>query len=100
MRTAFVSKRDGGVLVRWMHAEDENGVRRAVETIPEAVWEATPHWIEVGQEGIFVFDSAFPGDALPSLRTIRSTCPGFASSCRPAPTWSIRPITSPMTQLD
>jgi len=65
MQTTFIPKPGGGVLVRWMYAENEASVRRAVETIPEAAWEATAHRIEVGQEGILVFDSAFPGDALP-----------------------------------
>jgi len=65
MRTAFVSKPDGGVLTRWMYAENEADVQRAVEEIPESVWEATPHNIEVGQRGILVFDAAYPGDELP-----------------------------------
>jgi len=66
MRTCFVPNPDGGVLVRWMYAENEDSVRRALEAVPESAWGPTPHWIEVGQEGILVFDSAYPGDDLPT----------------------------------
>ena len=39
---------------------------RAVRSVPEDVWEATPHRIRVGGGGLLVFDSAYPGDGLPS----------------------------------
>ncbi len=65
MQTAFVSKPGGGVLVRWMHADDEEDLRRAVDVIPESIWKPTLHEVEVAQEGILVFDSAWPGDDLP-----------------------------------
>jgi len=66
MPTAFIPKPGGGVLVRWMYAENEEDARRAVEKVPESVWKATPHKIEVGQRGLLViFDAACPGDELP-----------------------------------
>lgn len=66
MQTAFLPSHDGGIAVRWMYAEDEDGVWRAVGAVPESAWELTPHRIEVAREGILVFDSAYPGDALPA----------------------------------
>jgi hypothetical protein len=66
MQTAFIPRPTGGVLVRWMYAENEDSIRRAVEVVPESLWEATPHRMGIGPEGILVFDSAYPGDALPT----------------------------------
>jgi len=65
MQTAFIPNSEGGILVRWMYAESEGGVRRALGAFPESAWEPTPHRIEVAREGLLVFDSACPGDALP-----------------------------------
>jgi hypothetical protein len=65
MQTAFLPSHDGVVVVRWMYAEDEDGVWRAVGAVPESAWELTPHRIEVAQDAIVVFDSAYPGDILP-----------------------------------
>jgi Immunity protein 21 len=65
MQTAFVPRAEGGVFVRWMYAENEDEVRRAVQSIPESIWEATPHSIEVARAGVLLFDSAYPGDDLP-----------------------------------
>lgn len=65
MQTAFIPNPEGGIFVRWMYAEGEGGVLRALGSVPESAWEPTPHRIEVSREGLFVFDSAFPGDAFP-----------------------------------
>jgi hypothetical protein len=75
MQTAFIPSPEGGIAVRWMYAEDEDGVWRAVGAVPESVWEPTPHRIEVAQEGILVFDSAYPGDALPASSGDGATVP-------------------------
>ena len=66
MQTAFLPSHDGGIIVRWMYSEDEDSLWRAVGAVPESAWEITPHRVEVAQEGILVFDSAYPGDALPA----------------------------------
>jgi hypothetical protein len=65
MQTAFVPNAEGGIFVRWICAESEDDVRRTLGAIPESAWESTPHRIEVAREGLIVFDSAYPGDALP-----------------------------------
>jgi hypothetical protein len=65
MQTAFIPNPEGGIFVRWMYAASEDGVLRALGSVPEPAWEPTPHRIEVSREGLLVFDSAFPGDALP-----------------------------------
>lgn len=65
MQTAFISASEGGIFVRWMWAESEDGVRRALGAVPESAWGPTSHRIEVAREGLLVFDSAWPGDALP-----------------------------------
>jgi hypothetical protein len=54
------------LIVRWMYAESEEGVLRAVRSVPEDVWEATPHRACVGRGGLLLFDSAYPGDSLPN----------------------------------
>lgn len=75
MPTAFVSRPDGGVLIRWMHAENEADVQRAVEEVPESAWKATPHKIEVGRRGLIMFDAAYPGDELPPIEDRRADAP-------------------------
>ncbi|WP_337177433.1 Imm21 family immunity protein [Paludisphaera sp.] len=65
MQTAFIPDPEGGIFVRWMYAESEGGVRRALGSVPESAWEPTPHRIEVAREGLLVFDSACSGDTLP-----------------------------------
>jgi hypothetical protein len=66
MQTAFIPRPGGGVFVRWMYAEDEDSVRRAVELVPETIWDATPHRMGIARGGLLIFDSAYPGDALPT----------------------------------
>ncbi|QEH39075.1 hypothetical protein OJF2_76870 [Aquisphaera giovannonii] len=66
MPTAFLPRAGGGLLVRWMYAEDEGEVLRAVRSIPESTWEATPHGIVASRAGVLLFDSAYPGDDLPT----------------------------------
>jgi hypothetical protein len=66
METTFLPTGEGGLIVRWVHAECEQDVIRAVQSVPEDVWEATPLEIHVGSAGLLLFDSAFPGDDLPS----------------------------------
>lgn len=75
MPTAFLRKPGGGILVRWMYAEDEGEVRRAIRSIPESIWEATHHSIVVAREGVLVFDSAYPGDDLPVSSGEEATVP-------------------------
>lgn len=65
MQTAFIPHPGGGTFVRWMYAENEGSVLQAPESVPETAWVPTPHRIEVSREGLLVFDSALPGDALP-----------------------------------
>lgn len=75
MPTAFVSRPEGGVLIRWMCAEDEADVQRAVEEVPESAWKATPHKVEVGRRGLLIFDAAYPGDELPPIEDGRADAP-------------------------
>jgi hypothetical protein len=65
MQTAFIPNPEGGIFVRWMYAESEGDIRRALGSVPESAWRPTPHRIEVSREGLLVFDSASPGHALP-----------------------------------
>ena len=67
MQTAFIPATGGGLLVRWMYAEGEEEVLRAVESAPEAIWQPTPYRLRVGRGGLLLFDSVFPGDGLPSI---------------------------------
>jgi hypothetical protein len=69
MPTAFLPTQEGWLIVRWMHAECEEDVVRAVQSAPKDVWEATPHQIHVGSGGLLLSDSAFPGNDLPSSST-------------------------------
>ena len=66
LQTAFLPITDGWLIVRWVHAECEEDVVRAVQSIPEDVWAATPHRLQVDSGGLLLSDSAFPGDDLPS----------------------------------
>jgi hypothetical protein len=66
MATAFLPAEGGGIIVRWVHAECEDDVIRALQGVPEDVWEPTPHLIHVSSGGLMVFDSAYAGDELPS----------------------------------
>jgi hypothetical protein len=65
MQTTFLPMKDCGLIVRWMWAECEEDVLRAVRSVPENVWEATPHRLQVGEGDLLLFDSAYPGDDLP-----------------------------------
>lgn len=96
MRAAFVSKPDGGVLIRWMYAENEAGVQRAVEEIPESVWEATPHKIKVGRRGSTTRTQET--NSRP-LRMDGPTRHGAASIFLRVIIGSTRPTTSPTLQL-
>ena len=64
MATTFLPTRDGGIFVRWVHAENEEDVMRGVRSVPESLWNRFPHTIEVGSGGLLLFDSACPGDDL------------------------------------
>jgi Immunity protein 21 len=66
MQTAILPTIDGGLIVRWMYAESEEELLRAVRPVPEDVWEQTPHRLLVGSGGLLVFDSVYSGDDLPS----------------------------------
>jgi Immunity protein 21 len=67
MQTTMLPTNDGGLIVRWMYAESEEEVLRAARSVPEDVWEETQHRISVGNDGLLIFDSACPGDDLPSI---------------------------------
>ena len=45
---------------------EEEDVLRAVRSLPEDIWEATPDQFHVGSDGLVLFDSAYSGDDLPS----------------------------------
>ncbi|QEH37882.1 hypothetical protein OJF2_64740 [Aquisphaera giovannonii] len=75
MPTAFVPREDGGILVRGIYAEEEATLRRALCTMPESAWKPTPHRITVSREGLLVFDSAQPGDHLPTSMDEEETIP-------------------------
>jgi hypothetical protein len=66
MQTTILPAKDGGLIVRWMWAESDDDVLRAVRSVPEGVWEATPHRFNLGGGGLLLFDSAYPGDDLPT----------------------------------
>jgi hypothetical protein len=66
MQTAFLPSELDWLVVRWVHAECEDDVVRAIQSISENVWKVTPHRIHVGSAGLLVSNSAFPGDDLPS----------------------------------
>ena len=81
MLTTILPTNDCVLIVRWMYAESEEELLRAAQSLPEEVWEATPHRVHVGSGGLVLFDSAYPGDNLPS------TCDDGAN----AP-WMIVPV--------
>lgn len=85
MPTAFLPNAGGGIVVRWMYAEDEGAVRRVVRSIPESIWEPTPHTIVVAREGVLVFDSAYPGDDLPTSPGEEATAPWLRLGLPPGP---------------
>ena len=64
LATTFLPKKDGGLIVRWVHAECEEDVVRAIQVVPENAWEPTPHIFHVGSGGLLLFDSACPGEEL------------------------------------
>jgi hypothetical protein len=66
MATAFLPTEEGGIIVRWVHADCEEDVLRAVQVLPENIWESSSHGIDVGRGGLVLFDSAYAGDELPS----------------------------------
>ena len=66
MQTTILPTGDGGLVVRWMWAESDEDVRRAARSAPEGVWGATSHRFDVGGGGLLLFDSAYPGDDLPT----------------------------------
>jgi Immunity protein 21 len=68
MDTAFLPTEDGGIFVRWLHAENEGEVAQALQVVPEDAWEPSLHRFHVGSGGLLLFDSACPGDDLPSPR--------------------------------
>lgn len=66
MLTTILPTNDGVLIVRWMYAESEEEVLRAAQSLPEDIWEAMSHQVYVGGGGLVLFDSAYPGDDLPS----------------------------------
>jgi hypothetical protein len=68
MQTSFLRRADGGILIRWGHAENEDDVRDAVCGAPETIWSPTEHRLKVGRARVIIFDSAYAGDDLPSYQ--------------------------------
>ena len=66
MLTTILPTNGGVLIVRWMYAESEEEVLRSVRFVPEDAWEATPHQVNVGSGALILFDSAYPGDDLPT----------------------------------
>jgi len=66
MQTTFLPMKDCGLIVRWMWAECEEDVIRVIQSVPQSVWEATLHRLHVGGGVLLLFDSAYPGDDLPT----------------------------------
>jgi hypothetical protein len=66
MATTFFPTEDGGIIVRWIHGENEEDVIRAVQSVPEGAWKPTPHRFDVGTGRLLLSDSAFPGDDRPT----------------------------------
>lgn len=66
MQTTILPTNADALIVRWIYAESEAEVVRAVRSVPEDVWETTQHRVDVGSGGLLLFDSAYPGDDLPS----------------------------------
>lgn len=66
MQTTIPPTNADALIVRWMYAKSEDQVLRAVRSVPEDIWEATPHRVSVYSSGLLLFDSSFPGDDLPS----------------------------------
>jgi hypothetical protein len=64
MATTFFPTEDGGIFVRWIHAENEEDVVQAVRSVPESLWERFPHTFDVGRAGLLLLDSACPSDDL------------------------------------
>jgi hypothetical protein len=64
MATTFFPIEEGGVFVRWIYAENEEDVVRAVRSVPESLWERFPQTFDVGKAGLLLLDSACPGDDL------------------------------------
>jgi len=64
MATTFFPTADGGIFVRWIHAENEQDVVRAVRSVPESLWARFPDTFEVGIGGLLLLDSACQGDEL------------------------------------
>jgi hypothetical protein len=64
MPTTFLPTGEGGLIARWMCAESEEDVLWAIRSVPEDVWETTSHRVHVGEGGLLLFDSAYPGDDL------------------------------------
>lgn len=66
MQTTYLRTNDGGLIVRWSFAECEEDVVTAARSVPEDTWEKTTHRIEIADGGLLIFDSAYPGDDLPT----------------------------------
>lgn len=66
MQTTFLPAKDVSLIVRCMWAESEDDVIRVIQSVPEGVWEATLHRLNVGEGQLLFFDSAYSGDDLPT----------------------------------
>ena len=54
----------GGILIRWFYADSEADVIEAVARVPEAAWADDGLALVVGQEPLYLMDSASPGGEL------------------------------------
>jgi hypothetical protein len=64
MRTTFFPTEDGGLFARWGYASGEEGVRRAIGTIPPTLWTPLPFRFRAGRDGALLLDSVYAGDDL------------------------------------
>jgi immunity protein 21 of polymorphic toxin system len=69
--TCWLPAADGGLLVRWCFADDEQSVLRHLQGLDGVQFAPTPHILQVAERQHCLFDSAVPGvdlnpeDALP-----------------------------------
>lgn len=63
MRTAFLPSNDGGILLRWGHAEGEDELWQAVAGADD--WSQTTHRLQVSQGTILIIDAASAGSERP-----------------------------------
>jgi hypothetical protein len=56
--------REGGILVRWVCADNESAVRKHFKGLDEVQFTSTPHILRVAEPDHYLFDSSEPGEDL------------------------------------